>query len=549
MPGVCGLTSRKHPAITELKVGINPKTTYLSQLFAHSMGWGVRVYGNCIHNQYRALSERHITDRTYIGFDRKIYMRTTREPIRNLLKKIDFKDVQISPLRELVETYSGGKRKIYERAAQVVREKAFDRNWAKVRMFVKPDKHDICKIQEKVPRAIQYRRPEFNLLLAQYLRPVEKKIFSYVEDDGTRIFAKGRNLQQRAQDILDIYDTFENPVILCTDHSKFDSCVNVTHLRVLHRFYLKIFQSYRLQKLLSYQINNVGFSVQGLRYRVKGTRMSGDYDTSLGNNLINFFVLTAWADICNIRAKFYIDGDDALVFMSKSDLFKVDEKIFNQLGFETTLEVADLDTFEFCQSKLIRCQPPILARDPRKIISNLQVCLKRYSPTQWPRLLNGKIQCEYWANQGVPYICNYLKALLKGEKFEVPPEDMRRWCMVRTHERAVCTPQAYKDLARAWGFDHESASLLKTPVAYAFPYPHKSGPAVVKNKDIKYEFTNCSLQRIQATRRWLDLSCGERCGPNCRGPREEMVQPAVCSAEPVRTTGVRPTAPPSTRAG
>lgn len=534
--GVCSEKAVYHPKIRVLKVGVPPSETKLSQIFSHSYGWGVRVYGNCIHNQYKALSERHITDRTYIGFDKKLFMKSTKDGLAKLLKKMDWNVVKRSSLWEIVNTYVGGKRKIYERAAEVVRNRAFDRNWTKVRMFVKPDKHDVCTIKEKIPRAIQYRRPEYNLLLAQYLRPIEKKLFNFVEEDGTRIFAKGRNLQQRAQDILDIYDKFEDGVVVCTDHSKFDSFVNVCHLRTIHRFYLKIFKSYDLQKLLSYQINNSGFSIQGLKYTVKGTRMSGDYDTSLGNNILNYLVLKAWADLCSIQCRFYIDGDDALIFMKRADVPKINLKYFAQLGFDTKLEVKTLDTFEFCQTKLIRCNPPVLARDPKKIISNLQVCLRQYSPKQWPKLLEGKLLCEFWANQGVPYVSSYLRSLLKGEDFEIPPEDLRRWGMVKTHVRAKCTPQAYKDLYRAWDFGKLDASLLFTPVAYAFPYPHKSVPAVENSKNrLNYEWSNSSLQRIKAQRRWLDSTCGSRCGPSCGGPSEKMVEPTKCGAEPVRT--------------
>lgn len=426
--------------------------------------------------------------------------------------------------------YVGGKRKIYEKAAEDVERTFYDRSWHKVRMFVKPDKHDICLIDSKVPRAIQYRRPQFNLKLAQYLRPLEKKLFSFVEEDGTRIFAKGRNLQQRAQDIIDICSKFQDPIIISTDHSKFDSFVNVDHLRAIHRFYLKCFPSWQLQFLLSKQINNRGMSIQGLKYHVRGTRMSGDYDTSLGNCLLNYFVLSSWLRECGIVGKLYIDGDDAVVVIDKSDKHKVNKDLFCKYGFETKVEFETLDNFEFCQAKLIRSDPPILARDPVKVMSNLQVCLKRYSPSQWPSLLQGKIICEFWANQGVPYICSYLHSLLNGRlQFDIPPEDARRWSMVKSHKIAKLTPQSYIDLNRAWNFDSNTAKLLRTPLAYCFPTLRNSVP-VAKNN----EWTNNSLQRIKATSRWLDVTCGPRCRSDCRGVREEIFQPAVCSAEPIR---------------
>lgn len=531
MLGVCCGTSKHHPNIAVLKTGVDTKPTYLSRLFCHSSGWSVRVYGNCIHNQYKALSERHITDRTYIGFDRSEFLRLTREPFRELYRKIDWKTVHLSSTRQIVNSYTGGKRKIYERAEKEVLRVSYDKSWHKVRMFVKPDKHDICTIKDKVPRAIQYRRPEFNLKLAQYLRPLEKKLFNFVEEDGTRVFAKCRNLQERAQDILDIFSKFEDPIVISTDHSKFDSFVNVHHLRAIHRFYLKIFPSKTLQSLLSRQIENRGFSIQGLKYKVRGTRMSGDYDTSLGNCVLNYVVLKAWLAYCGIKGKVYIDGDDAVVVIERTDLSKVKKEIFKKLGFETKVEIESVDNFEFCQARLIRSNPPILVRDPRKVLSNLQVCLKRYSPGQWPALLQGKLICEFWANQGVPYVCSYIHSLLDRKlPFDIPPEDLRRWSLVKTHKIAKITPQSYRDLYTTWNFGSLDIKEFYTPLAYCLPVLRKSGPAAKR----QYEWTSSSLQRIKAQVSWLDVTCGPRCGPSCGGPREEVFQPAVCSAEPVR---------------
>lgn len=500
----------------------------------HSSAWQVRVAGNCLHNQYKALAERHIVDRSYIGFDRRLFLKSVRRPFHMLWNAMDFTKVAKASLQDVVNGYSGGKKKMYERAKKEVETKEFNKKWAKVRMFVKPDKRIICEAQSKVPRAIQYRKPEFNILMAQYLRPLEEKLFNWKDDQGLRSFAKGRNLQQRAQDILNIHSKFKDPVILCTDHSKFDSFVNETHLKTIHKFYLKVHPSKFLFNLLKCQINNSGFSVQGLRYKVRATRMSGDYDTSLGNCLLNFLVLHAWMDLCGIEGHVYVDGDDALVFMEKSQVGNVNADVFKQLGFQTDVEIKDLNTFEFCQTKLIRSDPPVLARDPIKVLSNLQVSLKKYSPGYWPRLFNGKVVCEFWANQGVPYVCAFMSRLLNGKLgFAIPPEDLRRWIMVKDHVKAKTTMQAHIDLERAWNFSRNEANLYLTPIAYCVPSLRKSVPAASS----KNEWTSSSLQRIKAQARWMASTCGPRCGPDCRGARPEDVEPVECSAEPIRTSG------------
>lgn len=439
-------------------------------------------------------------------------------------------------LKQVVESYTGGKRKIYEKAMESVVNCSFNKSWAKVRMFVKPDKYDVCKIKQKVPRAIQYRKPEFNLLVAQYLRPIEEKFYNLAKD-GLRYVAKGRNLQQRASDILKIYSSFKNPVIISIDHSKFDSCVRVEHLRALHRFYLNIFKSKHLYFILRHQLNNKGFSMQGLKYRVKGTRMSGDYDTALGNTLLNFMVIYTVLDLMDIAGHFYIDGDDGLIFFERAHLNSFIEQVhyFEWMGFETKYTVDSLSTFEFCQTKLIRSDPPVLCRDPRKVVSNLCVSLRKYDETTWPKIFQGKVVCEFWANQGVPYVSKWLSTLLvKGMPFVITVEDMRRWLMVKDHKVAKMTPSSLVDLCKAWDFGPHDAHLLMTPLACGRGVLRKSGPAA---KQKKHVWTSQSMARIKAETGWLARTCGSGCGSGCRGGPAEVVEPTECSASGVRVCG------------
>lgn len=440
-------------------------------------------------------------------------------------------------LKQVVESYTGGKRKIYERAMESVMNCTFNKSWAKVRMFVKPDKYDICKIKQKVPRAIQYRKPEFNLLVAQYLRPIEEKFYNLKNGKGLRYVAKGRNLQQRASDIINIWESFRNPVIISIDHSKFDSCVRVEHLRALHRFYLSIFKSKHLYFILRHQLNNKGFSMQGLKYKVKGTRMSGDYDTALGNTLLNFFVIYSVLDRMDVDGHFYIDGDDGLIFIERAHLSKFQEHThyFEWMGFETKISIDDLSTFEFCQTKLIRSSPPVLCRDPRKVVSNLCVSLRKYDSVTWPKIFQGKVICEYWANQGVPIVTEWLESLLvRGMPFVITTEDMRRWLMVKDHKIAKLTPSSLVDLYNAWGFGALEAQQLRTPLACGRGVLHKSGPAANTKKN---EWTSQSMARIQAEARWLARTCGSGCGSGCRGAASEVVEPTECSSSGLRVCG------------
>ncbi|UHK03141.1 MAG: RNA-dependent RNA polymerase [Sanya tombus-like virus 1] len=433
----------------------------MSVLGSHHLAYRVAVHRNCVHNQYASLSLRHIVDRTYIAFNHREF-KTTKQYLLTLYNSID-NNLHPYPLNTLPKYYSGSKRKVYERALEDIYIQGFDRKWANVSMFVKPDKIPLAEVGTKAPRAIQYRRPHFNLLMARFLRPIEHAVYQY-EEHGHRVFAKGRNLQERAADILAIHSRFKDPVVIECDHSKFDSCVRVEHLKLCHWFYKKFFKSRTLHKLLRCQIHNKGRTAGGLRYRVTGTRMSGDFDTALGNSLINYVVLKYYTRTTD--ASLYIDGDDSLIFVERTALSKLQFADFEKMGFETKIKFTSLIEAEFCQAHVIRSDPPILVRNPLRVISHMLVCLKKFGAKTWPQLLQGKFICEYMAHQGVPYMQEYFKSLITGDKFRIPDEDMIRWINVRQHLVGRPTDQAYADFYTAFQFGPELQILLNDPTGF-----------------------------------------------------------------------------------
>lgn len=505
--GVCTGPSRKHPHIQKLAVAeVREVPTSMKVLGYHDLAYQVRVHRNCMHNQYKALSERHITDRTYIRFDNAVF-RTTQKAFNWIYRKIQHQNLQPLNIQQIPPRYTGGKRKVYQRAADYVEEHGLQKRHARIKMFVKPDKHPLCKIFDKAPRAIQYRSPEFNASLARFLIPIEEAVYQ-ITDRGQRCFAKGRNAQQRAQDFLNIYNSMKNPAIIELDHAKFDSCVRYEHLKRLHKFYLRCVPSRQLARLLLFQINNRGRSSH-FRYKVRGTRMSGDFDTGLGNSLLNFSVLTTWLRACGVEAYVYVDGDDSLIFIEKEDLDKLDFSKIESYGFESEWAIKDI-TAEFCKTKLIRSDPPIMARDPYRVLAHFNVALNDYGPKTWPLLLAGKAMCESVANTGVPYIEEYFQKLVT-DTFLIPREDSYKWSWVKTHQKGKVTDLAKQDLYDAWGFGVEEAMLLGTPTTYA-SVTRKSTQRQTKQSHV---LADESLQRAWEGYEQLDPSRGLCSGPSC----------------------------------
>lgn len=327
-----------------------------------------------------------------------------------------------------------------------------------VKMFVKPDRYPADDILEKDPRAIQYRSPEFNLEFSRYVKSFEHAIYSTLKMgvcSNTRVIAKGLNNYQRAALIMEKAAHFDDPIFILLDHSRFDSTINVEHLKSTHKKYQRAFHSRTLQKILNFQLVNVGYSKHGIKYRARGTRMSGDADTGCGNSMINADVLWAYFKFSKIRKyDFILDGDDSIGFIERADLSLLNNKLFGYMGFDTKFQIVDnIHQAEFCQSRLVLTTPPVMVRNPVRAFSHGQCCRRSYAPFQYRQWLAAVGECELSLNQGVPLLQSYGQQLADLSTVKLYDEDYR-WKM-ETHEKKSksipITQEARVSFYEAWG--------------------------------------------------------------------------------------------------
>lgn len=133
--------------------------------------------------------------------------------------------------------------------------------------------------------------------------------------------------------------------------------------------------------------------------------MSGDYDTALGNTLLNHYILSVV--FRNVKHHILLDGDDSVIVMEKHQLHLLDFSEFDKLGMTTTYEVVhELDQVEFCRSKLIGLDDvPRFARDWRRATANMGVTVRNYPDKEsWLRYFAGVGMGELAASNGVPII-------------------------------------------------------------------------------------------------------------------------------------------------
>lgn len=331
---------------------------------------------------------------------------------------------RLTPCSEdhIISRCAGSKRKLMIRAKESLREYDVEDADGKVRMFLKADKahEEYGTIPSYgAPRCIQYRNKRYCLRLATFLHPVEEHVYGMLDQSKTPIFAKSRNLVQRGMDLYEKFSHFNDPVILCLDHSKFDAHVGLELLRLEHTFYKRCYSSedrQELSYLLHMQNRASGGTKNGTHYKTVGTRMSGDQNTGLGNSIINYAMLADFAKQEGLNACFYVDGDDSVIICENPHR-AVSPAFFEQFGMSTKLEAC---TTKFCELEFCQTRPVWdgvqwrMVRNPARLIARLQWAVQNITVGGRGKYLRSIGLCEMALGVGLP-VGQYLGHLLSKQ--------------------------------------------------------------------------------------------------------------------------------------
>lgn len=263
-----------------------------------------------------------------------------------------------------VNSYTGRKRQRYQEALDKIRSgrSSLGRS-AEVSVFIKYEKTDWTSKKDPVPRVISPRDPCFNVRLGRYLKKLESPLFKAIDCMfGETTIMKGYNAEITAGILRRKWDSYTNPIAVGLDASRFDQHVSYDALKWEHSIYKECFKhtkhKQRLSNILKHQLINKCFGTVNdgeLFYTVKGTRMSGDINTSMGNCLIMCSMVYAYLKSIDVDAKLANNGDDCVLFLDKEDLSKLDGLYdwFIKIGFNMAIEkpVDEFELLEFCQTK------------------------------------------------------------------------------------------------------------------------------------------------------------------------------------------------------
>lgn len=351
--------------------------------------------------------------------------------------------------------------------------------------FIKNEKFTMEKLLKGKPRLIQHRSYEYLLRLSRYLMPIDKHIT--ISDDllfGQTIksmIGKGRDMQSITNDLKNSWDEFVHPVAICLDITEYDASLINDLLRVEHDIYLNIYNNEReLKRLLKAQLHNTGVTEFGVRYNVKGTRASGEYNTSLGGTLINVGLIKAFSNKFQVRTRIMVLGDDSVIICERQDKDRIIDNVVEYMKNFNIVVKVDKIACEFEEIEFLQCQPVEidgvyrLIRKPERLISRSSImlndfssCVDRYKMT----IGLGELSL----NRGVPILQQFSLLLIdsasgarplakaKVYKAEYEPTLEVKSISESTREsffRAFgITPNVQREIEGAWGQAYSGESI------------------------------------------------------------------------------------------
>lgn len=285
---------------------------------------------------------------------------------------------------------------------------------AKVRTFVKAESYPLD--DPKKPRAIQAR--EIPALVHSFFvfKPIEHYLFfdrqRILEDSGfPREFGKGRNDRERYEDLSKHWDYHNRrgrggARAISVDARAFDGHVNEFQVKLEHQVYAAMGLPEWITRAM---YDNFCRSFNGIVYKCRYGRMSGDAHTALGNCLLVWTFLRAGQEELRKQKEsvytFYDDGDDVVVFCCGEDVERVSDlvrAIYHAVGHETRFfKVVDaFNRIEFCQGRpgFSADGCGVMRKDPETMIAKLMT---------YPRDLNSAAEMARFAQKVDAYRAAY----------------------------------------------------------------------------------------------------------------------------------------------
>jgi hypothetical protein len=374
---------------------------------------------------------------------------------------VKFIGVQSPVTREqFASFYKGPRHATYLRAAVGLGLNPLRPRDAMLKTFIKAEKHNLTLKPNVVPRVIQPRDPRYNVELGKYLRPIEHKLYDAIDSlFGAPTVFSPYNAFTQAKLLREKWDSFSHPVCVGLDASRFDQHVSADALEFEHSMYNSVFKSKELKHILSMQINNYGVARASdgwFKYTKKGSRMSGDMNTSMGNKFLMCVMAKSYIDQLKCEVLFVNNGDDCLMILEKRNVSQLDnmQKYFVEFGFKIVREkpVDVFEKIEFCQTS------PVMSNKTWRMVRNVKTCLTKdvtclnlgHSIIEYRRWMRDIGQCGLATCADMPVLSEFYHMLSRfGQDgaYQGSFDDTYKWYKLSSRN-ARCRHQQPDDYAR-----------------------------------------------------------------------------------------------------
>jgi len=371
------------------------------------------VYQTCLYNELHSLVYRHL-------INNGIPSRNIAADMLGLLLSV-FKPTAIEPLSRgmvVARKVDGPSRRRYGRAKDSLDRYGPSITWDKVSAFVKIEKWEQAQIEaKKPPRLIQFRTYPYCLEVSRYLIPIEDHIWK-LEMNGLKVFAKSMSSFALGALFRKAYELFDKPYILMMDHSKFDASLSRELIEIVeHGLYSQFTSDLNFLTALKSQLRNKCYSKHGIRYACEGRKMSGEYNTSCGDSIVNLSIIMHAMETSGVRYHPLINGDDSVVICESNPNLTPDD--FKRYGMKTeVLYGTEFSDIEFCQCKPIEVRPGVwrMVRNPTRVMSRGVVSVKRYNGIGWAKLVHSIGLSELACNDGIPVLQEFALYMIRAAK-------------------------------------------------------------------------------------------------------------------------------------
>lgn len=406
------------------------KTTLFTRMFTMNNLTPHFYYNKCACNEFAAITKRHALG-PINGFDPKNQeLKSLRKEVGNCTNALQALIKGRCSHTTLVNNTRPALRGRYINAHRnIVNNRIFlDDHYSKLSTFIKYEKAAIEKL-EKPARLIQFRSYEYLYSLKSYVldHTLTIKDNPDVEWNGQRIseiLTKYHNQKGCAEVLLKSWECFANPVAICMDHSKFDGHYAPELLEIEHMYWNSLYNSKFLKFLLNKQFHNKARTQNGLRYKMRGHRCSGEYTTSEGNSLINYAMILCYIKHSNINNfKIHVNGDDSVLIIEQSEMYKLlNVDYFKNFNMETEVDKVayHFQEISYCQCSPVRINGEYkMTKEPTRAMSRAAYCDSKYFKCM-SRFLAGSALCDLLSYQGTPVLQSFFLMLLRLSNLSKP---------------------------------------------------------------------------------------------------------------------------------